>query len=78
MIDFSELVFDPRAVSIGSGGYGEVFKGQWMGVTVAIKRFEKMKYVSKKALREFITEIEMLHGLRFPHIVLYMGVSFDD
>jgi len=34
--------------------------------------------LSKKALRDFITEIEVLHSLRHPNIVLYMGVSFDE
>ena len=27
---------------IGSGGYGEVFQGKWLGVKVAIKRFAKV------------------------------------
>ena len=77
VIEFNQLEFDPAVDGIGTGGYGDVFKGKWLGSPVAIKWFGK-KYVNKKALWEFITEIEVLHSLRHPNIVLYMGVSFDD
>ena len=75
MIDFSDLQFDRSIDKIGAGGYGEVYKGIWLGLTVAIKKHGK-KYVTKKALKNFIKEIEVLHRLRHPNIVLYMGVSF--
>ena len=76
-IDFIELQFNELHDHIGKGGYGDVFVGRWLGITVAIKKFGE-KYISnKKAVREFISEIEVLHGLRHPNIVLYLGVSFD-
>ena len=49
IIDFNQLEFDPAVDTIGSGGYGDVFKGRWLGSSVAIKRFGK-KYVNRKAL----------------------------
>ena len=70
------MVFDSKKDFVGGGGYGEVFKAQWMGTRVAVKRFGK-RYMSRKALKDFIKEIEMLNQLRHPNIVLYMGVSFD-
>ncbi len=76
-IDFGELDFKENTDHIGKGGYGDVFRGKWLGVIVAIKRFNQKYVASKKAVREFITEIEVIHGLRHPNIVLYMGVSFD-
>ena len=76
IINFEELRFDAKADLIGSGGYGDVFKGGWLGVVVAVKKFGK-RYVNRKAIKEFIKEIEVLHGLRHPNIVLYMGVAFD-
>ena len=33
--------------------------------------------MTRKALKDFIKEIEMLNQLRHPNIVLYMGVSID-
>jgi serine/threonine protein kinase len=43
---------------------------------VAIKKFSK-KYLEKKAIKDYIKEIEVVHSLRHPNIILYMGVSFD-
>jgi serine/threonine protein kinase len=70
------LIYDTKTDFIGSGGYGEVFCGKWLGVRVAIKKFGR-KYLNKKALKDFIKEIEVVHSLRHPNIILYMGVSFD-
>ena len=47
-----------------------------MGTKVAVKKFGK-RYMTRKALKDFIKEIEMLNQLRHPNIVLYMGVSID-
>ena len=76
-IDFKELQIDTKTDFIGRGGYGDVFKARWMGTRVAVKKFGK-RYMTKKALKDFIKEIEMLNQLRHPNIVLYMGVSLDE
>ena len=55
-----ELRYDTKKDYIGGGGYGEVFKAKWMGTQVAVKRFGK-RYMSKKAVKDFIKEIEMLN-----------------
>ena len=56
IIDFGEIAFDMKKDFIGSGGYGEVFAGRWLGVKVAIKRFARISH-NKKALKDFIKEI---------------------
>jgi len=61
---------------IGGGGYGDVFKAKWSGTTVAVKRFGK-RYLTKKAMKDFIKEIEILNQLRHPNIILYMGLSIE-
>jgi tRNA A-37 threonylcarbamoyl transferase component Bud32 len=76
-IEFSELKFDYKADFIGGGGYGEVFKAQWIGNTVAVKRFGR-KCVSKKSIIDFIKEIEIVNQMRHPNIIFYMGVTFDE
>ena len=75
-INYKELIIDQKSDFIGRGGYGDVYKAKWMGTKVAVKRFGK-RYLTKKALKDFIKEIEMLHQLRHPNVVLYMGVSLD-
>lgn len=69
-------MFDHKQDYIGGGGYGDVYKAKWLGTRVAVKRFGK-RYLSRKALKDFIKEIEMLNQLSHPNIVLYMGVSMD-
>lgn len=57
-IGYEELEIDFTNDKIGSGGYGDVFGGKWLGTRVAIKRFGK-RYLSKKAVKDFIKEIEV-------------------
>ena len=59
-IDFKELRIDTKSDFIGRGGYGDVFKARWLGTKVAVKKFGK-RYMTKKALKDFIKEIEMLN-----------------
>ncbi len=59
-VEFKELVIDPRNDLIGRGGYGDVFKARWNGTKVAVKKFGR-RYLTRKALKDFIKEIEMLN-----------------
>ena len=61
VIDFSDLLFSLKNDLIATGGYGEVYKGKWLGLPVAVKKFGK-KYISKKAIKELIKEIEVVHS----------------
>ena len=59
-IEFSDLKFDIKTDFIGGGGYGEVFKAQWIGTPVAVKRFGR-KCNTKKNIIDFIKEIEIVN-----------------
>lgn len=59
-VPFSELSFDPKADYLGGGGYGDVYLGRWFGTPVAIKKFGK-RYLTKKAVKDFIKEIEVVN-----------------
>ena len=37
MIDFNDLYFSQKNDLIATGGYGEVYKGKWLGLPVAIE-----------------------------------------
>lgn len=71
MIKFREITLDEK---IGEGGYGEVFKGKWLGQDVAVKEFGRHSK-NKAKLNNFIKEIQVISNLRHPAIVLYMGMS---
>ncbi|XP_042036671.1 probable serine/threonine-protein kinase SIS8 [Salvia splendens] len=57
---------------IGIGSYGEVYRAEWNGTEVALKRFMKQD-ISGDALAQFRCEIEIMLRLRHPNIVLFMG-----
>ena len=59
-IEFPEISFDTKNDFIGGGGYGDVYMGKWLGTKVAVKRFGK-RYLTKKAVKDFIKEIEVVN-----------------
>jgi tRNA A-37 threonylcarbamoyl transferase component Bud32 len=72
-IDHLEIQIQDK---IGEGGYGEVFKGTWLGQDVAIKFYGKKKSRNKARIdADFLKEVEVFSRLRHPNILLFMGVS---
>jgi len=57
---------------IGAGGFGDVYKGNFRGTEVAIKKVLADK-LSKDAVEELTKEAEIMSGLRHPNVVLFMG-----
>ncbi|KAI4330000.1 hypothetical protein MLD38_028315 [Melastoma candidum] len=57
---------------IGLGSYGEVYRGDWHGTEVAVKRFLEQD-ISGESLEEFISEVRIMKKLRHPNVVLFMG-----
>ncbi|GMI81394.1 MAPKKK delta-1 [Hibiscus trionum] len=85
--DHSEKIYPmPREVSeweipwedlqigerIGIGSYGEVYKADWNGTEVAVKKFLDQDF-SGDALVQFKCEVEIMLRLRHPNVVLFMG-----
>lgn len=60
---------------IGSGSFSEVYKGKWLGTTVAIKRFLLNQTSDEEILNDFMKETSLMAGLRHPNIVQYMGAT---
>ncbi|XP_010540027.1 PREDICTED: serine/threonine-protein kinase EDR1-like isoform X3 [Tarenaya hassleriana] len=54
------------------GSYGEVYRGDWHGTEVAVKRFLDQETIGE-ALEEFKSEVRIMKKLRHPNIVLFMG-----
>ncbi|KAL5052402.1 hypothetical protein RYX36_033084 [Vicia faba] len=57
---------------IGLGSYGEVYRGEWHGTEVAVKRF-LLQDISGESLEEFKSEVQIMRRLRHPNVVLFMG-----
>ncbi|PON49795.1 Mitogen-activated protein kinase kinase kinase [Trema orientale] len=57
---------------IGLGSYGEVYRGEWHGTEVAVKRFLDQEILGE-SLAEFMKEVRLMKRLRHPNVVLFMG-----
>eukprot|EP00727_Mastigamoeba_balamuthi_P013704 m51a1_g8957 putative serine threonine kinase (2606) ;mRNA; f:1042935-1051690 len=76
-IDPSQVVISKT--QIGRGNFGSVFKGEFKGETVAVKKFyqQKVDQATMIELQRQLKEISLLSSLRHPSIVLFMGASID-
>ncbi|XP_073270471.1 probable serine/threonine-protein kinase SIS8 isoform X2 [Primulina huaijiensis] len=54
------------------GSYGEVYRGDWHGTEVAVKRFLDQDKIGE-SLEEFKSEVLIMKRLRHPNVVLFMG-----
>ncbi|XP_019239060.1 PREDICTED: serine/threonine-protein kinase EDR1-like isoform X2 [Nicotiana attenuata] len=57
---------------IGLGSYGEVYRGDWHGTEVAVKKFLDQD-ITGDSLEEFRSEVRIMKRLRHPNVVLFMG-----
>eukprot|EP00850_Spirogloea_muscicola_P001951 SM000007S20911 [mRNA] locus=s7:899401:905780:+ [translate_table: standard] len=68
-IPWEDIIIGDR---IGLGSYGEVYRGDWHGSEVAVKKFLEQD-VQGAALEEFRGEVAIMKRLRHPNVVLFMG-----
>lgn len=72
IIDFGSLIFKEK---IGYGNSSEVFRGEWRGQEVAIKKIKdslNSQRSSKEFRREIMTSVRIRHH---PQLVTLIGVS---
>ncbi|KAG5618921.1 hypothetical protein H5410_018745 [Solanum commersonii] len=68
-IPMEEITLGER---IGLGSYGEVYRGEWHGTEVAVKKFLDQE-LAGESLEEFKSEVMIMRRLRHPNVVLFMG-----
>ncbi|XP_047947838.1 probable serine/threonine-protein kinase SIS8 [Salvia hispanica] len=68
-IDFSEITIGAR---VGIGFFGEVFRGTWNGLEVAIKVFLEQDPTAEN-IEDFCNEISILSRIRHPNVILFLG-----
>ncbi|MGE3920333.1 MAG: protein kinase, partial [Gammaproteobacteria bacterium] len=71
-IAFDEIKFDDSEEAIGEGSYGVIHKGEWHGISVAVKQL-KLKKLSVDLARSYEREAQLMSKCHFPHIVRLYG-----
>jgi len=72
MLTPKELEYDRSAKPLGSGAFGDVFRGKLRGKDVAIKKLV-FQELDEQTLTEFKKEVSVMAKLRHPNIILFMG-----
>ena len=75
LIDTSQLVVHPKD-RLGQGAFGEVFKGEYNGTPVAVKKLHRSK-LDEAGLRAFRAEFELQLSLRHPNLVQIIGGAWN-
>ena len=60
---------------LGDGEFGEVKKGKYRGIKVAIKT---LKRDSKFPVKNFLAEASVMTDLKHPNLVRLMGIHLDE
>ncbi|KAJ3213967.1 hypothetical protein HK099_007097 [Clydaea vesicula] len=64
---------------IGSGAFGQVYKAEYLGTEVAIKKFMDIKPNPNIDLKKYIDrEVGILQECRHPNVVQFMGVCIHE
>jgi len=61
---------------IGQGSYGQVYRGDYVGMPVAIKQLYNRR-LDERTLRHMRLEAALLYGLEHPNIVRLIGLAVD-
>jgi len=61
--------------SIGRGGFGEVYKANYLGSSVAAK---KLNDFNTKSLEIFKKEVTIFRNVSHPHVVQFLGVYYEE
>jgi len=72
-LDPAEVVFQNK---IGVGSFGEVWRGEWAGIDVAIKKVSNAK-IGPKEVAAFREEINIMAKLRHPNILQFFGACLE-
>ena len=78
-LDVPQIVWSDirQGTLIGSGGYGDVYRGQWKGQDVAIKELKIKTLTTSQIQREFGEEVNMMWRCQFPRILKLYGVCVE-
>lgn len=61
---------------IGKGGFGNVYKGIWDGVDVAVKQWH-LEMMKNDLLDQFLSEAKIMYKCRHPNIVQFFAICVE-
>jgi hypothetical protein len=73
MVSYDEIEFHKK---IGAGSFGEVWTAELWGMECAVKKIPD-SLISDEAVGDFLSELEILAGLRHPNIVLMLAAVVE-
>ncbi|ELP91796.1 tyrosine protein kinase, putative [Entamoeba invadens IP1] len=71
-LNYREIIKDKK---LGEGSFGIVYKGQYRGVCVAIKKMKQLDF-NENGLEEFNREVDMLDKFQCDYIIHFYGAVF--
>ncbi|XP_030853711.1 serine/threonine-protein kinase TNNI3K isoform X2 [Strongylocentrotus purpuratus] len=74
-LDINEIEF---LETIGSGSFGNVYKGYCRGKIVAIKRYRSSAFSAKSDVDMFCREVSILCRLDSPYVIRFVGACIED
>jgi len=64
---------------IGSGGFSDVYKGNWLRADVAIKKIQiNSSLTENEIIKTLYKEALIMLELRHPHVIIFFGISIDE
>ena len=57
------------------GGYGEVYRGIYRDMIVAVKHLSEVMFSDQTIKKEFEREMEIMRGIRHPNLVMFFGAG---
>jgi len=61
---------------IGKGSFADVFRGEWRGISVAVKKIPFNLLNDKNFLNDFNKESSIMNSLRHPNVLQFLGSCF--
>ena len=63
---------------VGRGSFGKVYSASWHGTPVAVKEMHQASSaMTRRQLKEFVSEAEVLLKLRHPNVLIILGITLD-
>jgi hypothetical protein len=71
----NEIALKERIDGETLGSYGEVYRGIYRDIVVAVKHLNEVMISDNAVRKEFEREVEIMRGIRHPNVVMFFGAG---